>query len=105
MIVCDKCASLIEEKPPEEDKSTEEVPKDEDGKKRGFKKALPKEEPPMKRPSLVNLPYKYGLNCFERKDFDLCEECRRFLEKELDKVKFNFITKEAACNGAERILE
>ena len=95
MIVCDKCASLIEEKPPEEMKPEEESAKDEDGKRRTFKKAIPKEEPPMKRPSLVNLPYKYGLNCFERKDFDLCEECRRFLEKELDKVRFNFInTKE-----------
>ncbi len=91
MIICDKCGTLIEELPPEEDKSSEEALKDEDGKKRSFKKAQPKEEPPMKRTSLVNLPYKYGVNCFERKDFDLCDHCRSFLEKELDKVRFNFI--------------
>jgi len=94
MIVCDKCGDLIEE-PTEENLNEAEEPKEEDGKKRYYKKAsAAKEEPPMKRHSLVNLPYKYGLNCFERRDFDLCEACRAFLAKEVDKVKFNFITRE-----------
>ena len=95
MIVCDKCASVIEEKLPEEPKTEakdsdaeDEAPK----KKKNYKNQVPKEEAPTKRASLVNLPYKRGVNCFERRDFDLCEQCKAFLNNALDKVAFEFIT-------------
>lgn len=94
MIVCDKCASLIEEKLPEEPKpeakdsdAEDEAPK----KKRYYKNQAPKEEAPTRRTSLVSLPYKYGLNGYERKDFDLCDTCKKLLHKALDKVSFDFI--------------
>ncbi|MBQ8583283.1 MAG: hypothetical protein IJ488_01560 [Clostridia bacterium] len=94
MIVCDKCASVIEEKLPEEPKPEAKDIESEDGspKRSRYKKEPPKEEAPTKRASLVNLPYKRGVNCFERRDFDLCEQCKAFLNKALDKVAFEFIT-------------
>ena len=94
MIICDKCASVIEEKLPEEPKPEAKDVESEDGspKRSRYKKEPPKEEAPTKRASLVNLPHKRGVNCFERRDFDLCEQCKAFLNKALDKVAFEFIT-------------
>lgn len=92
MIVCDKCGSLIEEKLPDEPKDETKKEMDEDSpRQRRYKKDPPKDEPPAKRSSLVNLPFQYGVNCYIRRDFDLCESCQSFLNKELDKVRFAFI--------------
>lgn len=95
MIVCDKCGALIEEKPPEDlkedikEESEEEAPR-----RKRYKKEAPREEVPVKRISLVTLPYQHCLNGYLYRDFDLCESCRAFLAHELDRVKFGFIHKQ-----------
>ena len=94
MIVCDKCASVIEEKLPEEPKPEAKDVESEDGspKRQRYKKDAPKDEPQTKRASIVLLPYKRGINGYERREFDLCETCKRLLCSELDKISFEFIT-------------
>ncbi len=92
MIVCNKCGNVI---PEPEEEVNEEAKEETSERKSRYKKEPPKEEIPTRRASLIKLPYKYGVNCYERKDFDLCEVCRAFLDKELDKVRFSFIQEEA----------
>ena len=94
MIRCDKCNSLIIEKLPDEQNEDQKknVEDEAPGKKRYAKSSALKEETPARRSSLVNLPYKYAVNGYDRKDFDLCEDCKRFLDKALDKIRFEFIT-------------
>ena len=101
MIRCDKCNTLIIEKTLEE-LEDEQKKKDESeasSKKRTYKSPAPKDEAPHRRESLVHLPYKYAVNGYERKDFDLCDDCKRFLDKALDKIKFEFITTPVNTEG------
>lgn len=93
MIICDKCGALIEEKLPEEPKEESKEDNEEEAPKRKrYRKDNSKDELPAKRASLVTLPYTFGVNCFIYRDFDLCEKCRSFLAKQLDKVRYVFIT-------------
>lgn len=92
MIVCNRCGDVIPEVELDE---LEEEQKDEAPVKKGYKKDAPKENIPIRRPSLIKLPYKYGVNCYERKNFDLCEGCQKLLNKQLDKVRFAFIQPES----------
>ena len=94
MIRCDKCNVKIIEKTPDEldDKPSKAEESEGMSKKRYIKGTATKDEPSARRSSLVLLPYKYAVNDYERKDFDLCEECKRFLDKALDKIRFEFIT-------------
>ena len=93
MIVCDKCGAHIEESisAPGEDADTGDKPEG-GNKKRFYKKEQQKEEPPTKRPSLVKMPYGRGVNGFTWQEIDLCDVCRALLEKQIEKVKFDFLT-------------
>ena len=91
MLVCNKCGNVI---PEPEEEVTEEAKEETSERRSRFKKEKPQEETLMRRPSLIRLPYKYGVNCYERKDFDLCDVCKTLLEKQLDKVKYLFIQPE-----------
>ena len=93
MIVCDKCGAQIEESALLEGEESEARDKPEDGKKKRFyKKEQQKEEPPTKRTSLVSMPYGRGVNGFTWQEIDLCETCRALLGKQIEKVKFQFLT-------------
>lgn len=87
MIVCNKCTSLIEE--------PKDEPKKEEDEKRGrYNKSVPKEEAPLRRPSLVSMPYVRIPNGFDFNDVDLCENCRRILARQVNELKFKFMQKE-----------
>ena len=92
MIVCDKCGSHIEDAPLSPGEESDATEKPEDGKKkRYYKKDQAKEELPMKRPSLVTMPYFRAVNGYMSREIDLCESCRASLEKKIEKVKFDFL--------------
>ena len=93
MIVCDKCGSQIEDATLSPGEESDAPEKSEDGKKkRYYKKDQAKEELPMKRPSLVTMPYFRAVNGYVSREIDLCEVCREALEKRIEKVKFDFLT-------------
>lgn len=91
MIVCDKCGSHIEDEPAQAEENAAQD-KTEDGKRKYNNKAKAKEEAPLKRQSLVLMPYGRAAGGFSYREIDLCTACRASLEKELDKVKFAFLT-------------
>ena len=82
MIVCNKCGIEIIEKLPDEDDGA--------AKKSG-KTSVPKEPVPVRRESLIIMPYVRVPNGFKVKEIDLCGTCRAKLERELNRVKFEFI--------------
>lgn len=91
MIVCNICGSVIPEVIPSEE---EEITVEEQSKKKSYKKKAEDKQnkpPEPRRASLVVLPYKYALNCFETKEFDLCDDCKAKLYSRIEKVKFDFV--------------
>lgn len=82
MIVCNKCGIEIIEKLPEEDDAAA---------KRPGKTSAPKEPVPVRRETLVVMPYERVPNGFRVKEIDLCGTCRAKLERELNRVKFEFL--------------
>jgi hypothetical protein len=82
MIVCNKCGSEIIEKLPEEDDGAA---------KRPGKTSAPKEPVPVRRESLISMPFERAAGGFRCKEIDLCTTCRGKLERELNRVKFEFI--------------
>lgn len=86
MICCNKCGTVIPE--PKEEPKEEESP----GKSSRYKKEAPKEEPTVRRPSLVSLPTSRIVNGFAFEDVDLCEVCKKLLFRQVNEVKFKFMT-------------
>ncbi len=94
MIVCNICGSVIPEIIPSEE---EELSEEEQPKKKSYKKKAEDKQnkpPEPRRPSLVVLPYKYALNGYETKEFDLCDVCKAELYNRVNKVKFEFVQSE-----------
>lgn len=84
MIICNKCGSEIIEKLPEEDDAAAKKP---------GKTSAPKEPAPVRRESLVSMPYERTPNGFKVKEIDLCSTCRGQLARELNRVKFEFLAR------------
>ena len=105
MIVCNICGAVIVEVIPseEEEITEEEQPKKKSNKKKAEDKQNKPPEP--RRASLVVLPYKYGLNCFETKEFDLCDHCKAKLYSRIEKVKFDFVKEQEQILAAKAELE
>ena len=82
MIVCNKCGIEIIEKLPEEDDAAA---------KRPGKASAPKEPVPVRRETLILMPYVRVPNGYKVKEVDLCTTCRGKLERELNRVKFEFL--------------
>ena len=82
MIICNKCGIEIIEKLPEEDDAAAKKP---------GKTSVPKEPAPVRRETLVVMPYERVPNGFKVKEIDLCGTCRAKLERELNRVKFEFL--------------
>ena len=82
MIICNKCCSEIIEKLPEEEDAAA---------KRSGKSNAPKEPAPVRRETIISMPYVRMPNGFKFKDVDLCATCRAKLERELNQVKFAFL--------------
>lgn len=86
MICCNKCGSVIPE--PKEEPKEEET----SGKSSRYKKEAPKEEPAIRRQSLISMPTSRIVNGFAFEDVDLCETCKKFLYRQVNDVKFKFMT-------------
>ena len=86
MICCNKCGIVIPE--------LKEEPKEEEspGKSSRYKKETPKEEPTLRRVSLVSVPTSRIVNGFAFEDVDLCEVCKKLLFRRVNEVKFKFMT-------------
>ena len=87
MICCNKCGAVIEE-PKEEEKKEEATPK---GR---YVKTAPKDELPIKRPSLVSMPTARAVNGYSYEDVDLCVTCAAKLGAKLADVKYEFMKSE-----------
>ena len=87
MICCNKCGSFIPEpkEEPKEEESSEKI---------RYKKIVPKEEVPARRPSLVSMPTSRIVNGFDFEDVDLCDVCKKLLYKQVNEVKFEFMKNE-----------
>lgn len=86
MICCNKCGSVIIEpkEEPKEEESTE--------KKGRYNKSAAKDELPTRRPSLISMPTSRIVNGFAFEDVDLCETCKKMLYKQVNEIKFKFMT-------------
>ncbi len=84
MIICNKCGREIIEKLPEE-------PQEEASGKKASRANAVKVEAPVRRETLVLMPYERIPNGFKVKEVDLCGVCRTKLERELNRVKFEFL--------------
>ena len=82
MRICNKCKSEIIEKLPEPENTAA---------KTSGKASAAKEPVPVRRETLVLMPYERVPNGFRVKEIDLCGTCRAKLERELNRVKFEFI--------------
>lgn len=99
MLRCDYCNEIIVEPSEEELKAQlddvdelEDQPDGADGEggRRRRKKKKPAPLAPIKRASLVTLPYRRNTNGYDFREYDLCPSCRAKLDKMLDDVRFNF---------------
>ena len=105
MIVCNICGSEIPEIIPSEE---EEITEEEQPKKKSYKKKAEDKQnkpPEPRRASLVVLPYKYALNGYDTKEFDLCDDCKAKLYSRIEKVKFNFVKEQEQILAAKAELE
>lgn len=82
MIICNKCGSEIIEKLPEPEAASANRP---------GKASVPKEVVPIRRETLILMPYVRVPNGYKVKEVDLCGTCRAILERELNRVKFEFL--------------
>ena len=85
MICCNKCGSVIIEPKEEFKEETRE-------NKGRYKNAAVKEEAPVRRPSLISMPTSRIVNGFSFEDVDLCDVCKKFLYRQVNEVKFKFMT-------------
>ena len=98
MICCNKCGLVIVE--------PKEEPKEEESSDKGrYKKSAPKEEAPVRRPSLISMPTSRIVNGFSFEDVDLCEICKKKLYKQVNEIKFKFMTENSEEEMAQLLAE